>query len=524
MKFLRNLFAIENPTRTCLIWGCLILLVLTADALMQGNRLRTDGPVIAVAAPQTMTIRFGEERRQVRLARGEQVRLLGIRRYTYQQEYLVETESGDRGWLQADLLPVRQIIVKGEHEGDTVRLTGQKHLSPDNPYVSGYFARLADGTEIETRAECFVPDIEGWRRYVLDGNLLTAVAGKRKLRAMQGKGLEELERRLGPAFQIHRTKEGTSQAQFLVRAFDPEDGKFYLPVFTFDAGGKAAAVDFVYESDRSDRLLRILPGASAIFDFPLTSRLVRTGVYTFDAQGGEIRGVKLALMYAAALAVLLAGLIWLFCTASLPVLLMGWLIRYPRVFAPMSDRALKWTITAVAVLSFYYWAVALLGWGMFWPFLAILFLTGRYFRSLATCMLCRQPHVRCPQCRHLETIAFDREEFVKSEYRTGAEIKTGKLLGTSYSWKQTWDEVTYLHRNQEGRSWTTKRKENIRNHKMEHRTYEMIDYEVTYRIDHFRDHYRCGRCDFRELLDATKWTETDRQKRGSHTSTHTHEV
>ena len=130
-------------------------------------------------------------------------------------------------------------------------------------------------------------------------------------------------------------------AQFRAKAFNSKDSKFYQPAFTFGADGLATDVSFSLKSDRGDWLLALLPGAGLIFDFPLTGALISTSVYSIEYDPLTTTGIMYVLFYGLALLAMVFGVVWMFMTPSLIVLAMGWLVRFPKSFALLSDRALK---------------------------------------------------------------------------------------------------------------------------------------------------------------------------------------
>lgn len=521
MNFLKRIFAIGRPTRLCFVLMTLTVCALLFDFFYQNNRLRDDGPVVVLDRPQKMLIDFGTDSLYVSLAKGDSLRILGLRRYTSQQQFLVQTAQGDRGWLQSDKLPLAEILTEGPNKGDTIRLTGEIFIGTGT-YVHGYNAMLPDGTEIETKAKQFIPAFDDWQDYVLDDNLMTAIGTQSHFAFMEGMSLKKLEDKIGPAIKICHRKDGTTLAQFRAKAMG-KDGKFYTPTFTIGSDGKAFEVKFDYKSDRSDWLLKLIPGSGIMLNMPFTGAMIRSSVYSWEHDPLNTKGFKLFAAYCAVVLVIILGVFWLFFTPSLLVLAMGWLLCFPRVFAALSDKALKRIMLSVSIVCTFWWSVALLGWGMFWPFLFVLFFFSRYCYRAASCLLCTSPHERCPVCHRLHTIKFDYDEFVKTEYRKGSDIREGKLLGKSSSWYQTYDLITTTWRHADGHTSTTSRKDNFKNHKRIHETYEMIEYDVTYRVDHYLDHWLCEECNHEEILDRTECTEVDRKRTGSHTSTYTYD-
>lgn len=522
MAFLKRLFEVKNAPLACALWATAIFAALVAEGISTSEGgLRREGERVTLAAEQTMLFRLADDDvRKVTLPAGDSVRVVGISKGTYELEYLVEDARGNRGWLQADQLPIRAIVTKGEHEGDTVSLTGRHYTTKTSVNASGYYI---NGGEEYLGAKYLVPELAGWEDLVLQGTTTTSVGTTAKVRGMVGRSLEQIESEIGPAYQVLHQADSTL-ARFRMSAIDTGDGSTFRPTFTFNAQGVATGVSFEYVRDRSDWLLRSLPGAGFIINRPLTSVLVRSNIYAVQQSLDGASFLYKVGVWCLVVLQLLVYALWMFFTPSLLVLVLGWLIRFPRLFFVLGDRTLKGIILVVSVLGFYWWSVVLLAWGLFWPFLFILFLVSRYMFSLSTCVLCQSPHIRCPHCRRLYTITFDHDEFVETTYAKGADIVKGRLLDTDTSQYKTWNRVTTVKTYSNGLKETSHRDEDIKYHKVEHRTYEMLNYEVTYKIDHYLSHYICRRCGFEETLPWVKWTEVDRKYVGTTTDTEDWEV
>ena len=269
MNFLKRIFHIGKPTVVCFVLMLMTLIPLIGDIISQERQLKEDGPVVVLEKPHKMLMKFGKDSLYVPLSRADSLKILGLRRYTSQQVFLVQTIDGNRGWLQSDILPIAEVLTSEPNKGDTIRLTGQKYIG-SGTYVHGYFAKLPDGTEIETKADNFIPVLDNWQDMVLDDNLMTAVGTEAHFASMTGRTLEQLESEIGPAIQIYRNADGTMLAQFSAKAIGP-DGKSYNPVYTFTTDGIAADIRFDYENDRGDWLLSLLPASGAILNMPLTT-------------------------------------------------------------------------------------------------------------------------------------------------------------------------------------------------------------------------------------------------------------
>lgn len=522
MNFLKRIFSIGRPRLICFVLMIFTLGALLFDVFMQNDKLREDGPTFILDKSQKMIVTLGNDSLYVSLSKGDSIRILGLRRYTAQQQFLVQTARGDRGWLQCDKLPVPEVLFKGPHKGDTIRLTGEIFIDKGT-YVRGYYAVLPDGSKIETGAESFIPAIDGWQDMVLDDNLMTAVGTQSYFSSLTGRTLKELENKIGPAVQIYHRLDGTALAQFRAKAMG-DDGKFYNPTYTIDADGYAVDIKFDYKSGRGDWLLKLLPGSKLILNTPLTGAMIRTSVYSWEYDPLNTKGFRLFVFYSVAIMTMILGIFWMFFTPSLIVLAMGWLLQFPKVFALLSDKILKYVMLGVTIFCTYWWTVSMIAWGIFWPLLIILFFFSRYSYIAASCVLCTSPHQRCPICHRLHTIKFDFDELIDTEFKKGSDIRQGKLLGKKHSWYQTYDLITTTYRNVDGGTTTSTRKANYKNHKQVHETYEMIEYDVTYQMDHYHDHWLCDKCGHEEILNNTVCTEVDRKMTGTHTSTSTYEA
>lgn len=511
-----------GTTTICGVLFFISLAIFLTEFFSNSQRFESNAPVVILDKPQTLSMNFGNDTLKVRLHRGDSLKILGIDRTTYSQRFLVETQTGNRGWMDTYYLPVKQILVKGNNIGDTITITSQKYTG-SSTFISGYKAVLENGTEIETQAGKFEPAIDDWTKLKLSDVIVTSCGTEKHYSSLIGLSLTELENKIGPAFQVLRNDKGII-AQFKTLVYNTEDGKFYYPIFKFNPDGVSETVEFEYYKDRNSSILKHIPFAGFIFDIPFTSASIRSSIYEKFVISETIAGFKRFMIYVLVVIVLAGILIWLLVTPSIPVLAMGWMICFPKVFALFPDKALKWLMFGVLLISTYYWTVLMMGWGMFWPFGIGVFAASWYIFKYASSELCTIPHTRCPHCHRLYTIHLDDEVLYDTRYEKGADVVRGKLLDTSYSKYKTWTQVTTTTTYSNGSKSTSSHRENEQNHKVRHDTYQMIDYELTYRIDYYHDHYVCEDCFFEEILNSTKWTEVDRKMVGSHTDTFSREV
>lgn len=512
----------SGVTTICGVLFLISLACFLTELFTNPQKFDLSGPVVVLDKPQTLSMAFGNDTVKVRLNRGDSLKILGMERFTYEQKFLVETSNGNRGWMDTYFLPVRQILIKGENAGDTITLTSQKIIGTSKN-IDGYKAMLPDGTQIDTKANGFEPAIDNWTDLKFSNVIVTSTGTEKHYASLTGLSLTEIEKKIGPAFQIFRNAEGTI-AQFQAMAYNPTDGKFYRPIYTFNSDGIADKVEFNYYKDRNSSILKHAPAAGFILDMKFSSLSIRTSIYEKGVVSERVAGFKRFMVYVMIVIVLAGVLVWLFATPSIPVLAMGWLIRFPKVFAALTDGALRWLMFGVSVIFTYYWLVLMLSWGMFWLFAFGVIIASWYLFRYASSELCTIPHTRCPRCHRLHTIFFDDEVLYDTRYEKGADVVRGKHLGTSFSKHTTWTDVTKITKYADGHNDTYNYRENVRRHKIRHDTYQMIDYELTYRVDYYHEHYVCDECFYEEILNSAKWTEIDRKVVGSHTDTFSHEV
>lgn len=503
-------------TRICGILFIITFAVLIADVCTSDNQVRTYGPVIALQNRQELPVVIDGDTTFVTLAEGDSVRVLGFDRRTFHQDILVETAAGNRGELDASQLPIRQLIIEGDHKGDTVVSLKPEYLGLT---VHEYLATTSTGEELKLRADEMAPIVDGWKDLNLDNIASTSVVTRNGLENMKGKTLAEIEKKYGMAYNILAGKDSTTKAGFRIYAYG-SDGRPYEPSIIFDSEGKAT--EFAYQpvtGKANNRwLLAYAPFAGLIIDMPLTRVLTRSSSYTMPSDTGEPVAWY---MYVAVVAVLIAALAWYCLTPSLAALLIGWLIAYPPVFRPLSNKMLRIIIYIAAVIGFYFWAIALLAWGMYWFFVLPLLPVSYYCMRWASEYLSDyKPHERCPRCKHIHTISFDHDEVTGTKYMTGSDIKRDKLLETHDERYESWTQVTKTYSD----GTKTSHRENVRDHKRRHDLYRYIDFEVTYLVTFYLNHFVCNNCGFEETSESTTQEEVDRKIVGSHTGVESHDI
>lgn len=502
----------DNPTRNCLALACIIVAAIVIDQFLISTRFRADGPVLELSAPQTLTVRAATDTIDIALRRGDSVRILGLERLSRSQRYLVETAGGERGWMDASQLPVRQILNSGAMEDDTVTITGASR-SRLNGAVQAYYYNTPEGRD-SIKAADMVPVLADWEDLCIDGGAKPAVYTTARLTDMTGRSLADVEKLAGPAYELAHIPGGGFAAVFGSKAVDTRTGKQYTPTVTFGPDSLAASVGFTYYRDRSDWLIGLLPGAGFIIDMPLTRLLTRGSIYETDGDSHGMAWYTKVWYFILALLYLLLELIWFVGPACLPMLIAGWLIGVPRVFGFLKDGQLKILIAVLGIAGCYWWTVALLGWGMFWIFAAIPIAATVYAYRLSIEILDGSA-VRCPKCGAIDSYSYTETTPGGSAQTKGKITIPGDVISTRFWEKQTTTTREKMIGGRLRPEVSTETEEYAED------TRRVFDYEVTYRVDYHIAHHVCSCCGHDKPTRRSTKTEIGRRYIGQRMVTET---
>ena len=201
------LFEAANPARRCLIFFILILVAAVVGLWDGANSdLKKDGPTISLENKAILRQEFSDDTLCTTLRAGDSVKLLAIKRSSYGQEWLVETVRGDVGWIDAaDLTHIRQVLVDGPDEGDTVNIKAD--LS--SGYISNYTYVNSDGEENDRTTSDFVPVFDGWEQFVYNRGRVAGMSTQRKFEEKSlGATFEELNAAFGSPTLVHVMRDG----------------------------------------------------------------------------------------------------------------------------------------------------------------------------------------------------------------------------------------------------------------------------------------------------------------------------
>ena len=515
MSFKTFLLVTKNSPKRCFLYMIFVLCSITLIIFTGIDyNLQSDGPELTLENRAILRQKFNNDTISTPLKVGEKVKVLGIERSSYGQKWLVKTQRGDIGWVDAsDLSFIKQIITDGKDKGDTVTIKAKwsGHLIHKYTYTND------KGKEKDLSTDDFIPVLEGWADYQLTLSPVTGISTQKKFEhGAMAKSFETINQKYGDPILVHHTRDGF-EAQYAWKTFEPTTGMMYRPNVTFGKDSLATAISFSHPTNRASTLLKIMPLSGTILNSNLVSAIIRTNRYnhTYDFTSSLVKKIfKWVLVVVFAF----IGFFWIFGGAALPVLLAGWLIKYPKVFYPLSDTHLRILMFVLMIVSWYVWSIVMMAWGMFPIFSILMFIVCWYAYSLAKSSLETKPHCRCPKCRHMYTIHFDQEKFEYSERKKGEDIVRGKLLGKRTSTWEKWTQVTVTEKQGGEVKRTYSERRDVQTMARDYNTYEYIEYDVDYQLDHYREYYICSNCGYVEEITRTNTKELNRKVSGIHTA------
>lgn len=225
---------------------------------------------------------------EIPLKRGEKVKVLGFVEgsHFYPHQVWVETEGGNRGFVNAENLDDKMIIypkislikdssdVAVRYSGQTVKVVGWEKS------FSTYNVVLPDGANAKVEQDYLYPSFADMKKYKVDrGEGWRPMSEKKFQDLVATEPFSEVEKNLSPAVFISKQKDGSSKVIFPVRVFHA--GKFYSPVMTYDEKGNPVdyAMGQAVRSDMNSLILSLLPFYGRVCDLPLVWNFWTKGVY-----------------------------------------------------------------------------------------------------------------------------------------------------------------------------------------------------------------------------------------------------
>lgn len=496
-----------------------IIVVVGMDLLTRHN-YSADGPWIGVRQGAKIFSYFGNDTIVTNLAQGDSVRVLGIIDDSNNGRLLVETTSGFRGALYNWWADINYITSNPNLRGDTVRMETPKNMRR-TAYGLHYGEKrpkgilVKNGKSVDIDRYHYYPAIKNFDKYELqERHNFSKLMSLGKLKKLaDGLNIAEAEKAVGPMKYIARNSANDIEVRFRTFVFNPEDGKFYYPVITFGKDSVAMASSLDFATDRGAWLLKYLPLTSVIYDMPLTTFLTRTGVYKESYLGSDFEktGFKKFLGWVGTIFSMILGLIWIFAVAGIPLGIIYWILHYPRILYSLSDMAVLAVMAVLAGVFTYYWIIALMAWGAYWWVAALIICASYSLWEFYNIQLEDVvPHTRCQNCRGMDTMYLDQEEFLHSEHGTETRTKSTQIGQKTYTTKE-WTDVY--------RGSQKVREENHRRTVDTDTTYRDDDYEEQVRYDNYKLHYKCSVCGHKERGSKRRRHVLSSKFKGSSTRT-----
>lgn len=472
---------------------------------------------IMLTANKATTLKawFGKESVTHKIAQGDSLRLIGLNEQN--NTLWVETADGWRGYVPQEDVDDRFIVNSGEKsssktegiDGDTVIIVGS-----DTSRIR-FQCRLPNDSIVELHRDYVVGTTTfKYPQYCM--NITTTgrasyMTRSKFERLFIGKTIHEADSLSRVALSVADTKEGR-KAEYEINVFDPDNGRFHYPIVTLDENGRIASYELREESSKADWLLRRLPLVETLIDCDFTAKMIESNVYekaTLDSLPTWLYWLK---MLALLVVFGIGWLLWMFFTGLIPMLVIVVLLclRYPFYF--VGDKTFCWIAGAVAVIFQYVWTVLAMCYGVYWfiQIPAAVVVTACTLFALINDLI-YLPHPRCPHCRSLGSIVYQRSEQLGEHEEWREVTERGELVdSTTYKW-DTWTDVTETKIYTDGRRTVNTRQKDLQHHSKTVNVYKWNVFDVKYLVKHMRNYYRCGKCGFVEYLDGNVDKELERK-------------
>lgn len=500
-----------------------ILSVLLGGSLFESTSYKTDGPWMKVRKGAKIFSQIGSDTIVTKLSAADSVRFMGYTKAWASADCLVETSEGIRGWMPMWMLDNPVIIASGDFKGDTVMIESPAKVLYDKygPHVDfgeGLKGTLPNGQQTSNLLRLDVyPAIKDYEDYHVQTRHRFArlMTDKKFERIAAGLNFTDAASKIGPMSNIAKDKDGQLIVMFNTYVFNGQNGRFYNPIITFSADSTAVSSKLNEDTDRSSWLLRYLPLASTVYDWPLTSFFARSDTYSSLEKTGLQTPAQKVWFWLRWIIVAACSLVWLFAIGLLPCWLVNYLLfEHPKALKPLSDTAVKVLYAVLLAVFYYYWMLVLLAWGAYWWIIPLLIGCATFlYKVYITPLDDRIPHTRCPQCRSMCTITMENQNFLDTNTQMENNTRT-HITGSHTKRWQEWTQVT------KGNStW----RENVQNHSETTTHYRDDHYREKVKYDHYMMHYRCSCCGYKERDKATVRTVLDSQYKGSESYSTTHE-
>lgn len=498
----------------CLIAMCVLVGILLINEVMSDNSLPRRPDKVRLERPATLHAWVNDEKVEVKVKAGDEIKILGMRAgaMTEPEKVWVELEDGSRGYIHC-------LDFDLEYEA---QLDGKKRLKPvkiKEAREDDVVVELKDGTTEEIHYDDLYPV---WPRnwdfkYLSTSTYGSYISKSGFERKYIGSTLEKNDKRRWPARYVVNHK-GTLYASYPVWVIDTSDGKRHLPTVIYDKEGVAQSYVNEDTEKRATFFVKLWPFLGTIMDSPLGNSIIEGSMYqSLPSAKGDASLVMKILAFVVMAIYLVFVLLWLYATPMIPVLLMGVLMHWPKIFYPLNNKVLSIIIIAVSVVSAYCWTALLLAWGIMWLFLIPLPFVVLFIQTFVCSPLyADSPSRRCIKCRNIESMEYVDSEYDHEYQKWMRETKYVKNLNKFQERWKTWTNVTTRYSD----GSTRVSQENVQYHTQNYTTDLYDDYNVLYNIKVYKNNYSCAACGQHEHNFSEEYHEIDRKYMGTHQETH----
>lgn len=452
--------------------------------------------------------------------KGDSLTILGVDFSDFR--FLVATKDGQRGWIPQEAVDNKGIIYNVElitenektavKNGDTVTFLEQT----GDQYNRMMEFKTVDGEQGEVRVHNLTT-LTGNNLLKYEYNGGDYYLSKKKFEEKYiGKTFEENEKLYRPAILVKKTPKGLS-AQYDLRVFDKNDGKFYSPTITYE-NGVATSYTTDYIRMPNSFFLKYLPLVSTFLDMDFFSQLISSNAFEIGDIDKDSHPIWFKIAGYILLVFVLIGVVGFlfFLNQIIPFLMFGLLrFRYPLIF--ISNNIFQKIIWAVIIICTYIWLVLGLCYPLhWWYFIPILLIATWWLTPKILEWFDDFPSNRCPECKSLYTIEYDSEEFMREYQEWRKETKSTRIGSRSSS---EWVHDTEITKWSDGS--TSSRAVNQRKVTHTTNTYNNDVYDVLYLVREYKQTYKCEHCGFEEYGSRKESKELDRKYKGSYIDTTT---
>lgn len=519
---MKRIFSFFEPFFPFLV----VLGVYIFGSALDNTEFSTEGGMVKVRPGAKVYPDFGENPRSTTTyPAGDSVQFLGYYNDKFSSSCLVKTEKGFIGDIPLWELEIPLLASRGKYKGDTIRLIPPKQFEeykgyPIIPRKTEVNGILPNGEKTENLwSGNFFPDVPHFIDLKISEGInksFTKLMSKEKFDGLLSSlKYGSAESVLGPVLASAQKGNNEIRASYHALIFNPESGKFFRPVITFNSDSAASSVELVMERERADWLLKNLPGAAKIYDWPLTTFFARSDLYLdLNRAPGLMSGLEQVWFWIRYVVKFLGVIIWFFCFSYPAIWILNYIIvNFPGVFRPFSNSVMKAIYIAVIALLTYYWILVTLAWGMYWFFIPVqILIAGSIYYQFNGVLSEFIPHARCPQCKHVHSMILTKSELLDSYLDTEYINKTQKT-GTDVKEWETYTEVRY-------NSGRTER-ENVKRHKETTTHFKHDNFKDLVKKYLYHYHFACSNCGYKESVKRLERTLLDREHLDSSTSSET---